>query len=459
MNPIEATVTKLLVATKQLLESLTLWSNRKVSEEQVSDIFVQLATQFNLASQAFHEVGIDTRYKKSPLPFNPNRLHFSMNDSDNSSSNKNEICYGALAYMIVITITHLFISSISELAHVPDDLRNCLETALGEDPSPASLDQYLPKIKEVIINLLQGLRLKQNLYRERHEAKAVRTSTPPQSPLAPPPTVPLPPTTPQTATTSGRTRTSLSSSRQPSISRPPEPVEAPSTQSGFNMSNQFPKPPTFVAPAPTFSVSAPQDEPSHAETLASLRKSDTITRRASSRRHSQRFSTLLEQNAPPVPRRQHPVSDSSLSATYPGYAYSQGSSPATSPPLPLPYNQFSPMASPSLGHLSTSPAFPTTSTNGYMDSMPLPPTIPMPMLPTLKEAQQSLTTASTPGATLPPAPSDADDSTMTTAHIPNGSLESVSGAAVPLDASGVLEVNETSAPAHSEQPCGKAFDR
>ncbi|KAH7047201.1 actin interacting protein 3-domain-containing protein [Linnemannia elongata] len=279
MNPIEATVTKLLVATKQLLESLTLWSNRKVSEEQVSDIFVQLATQFNLASQAFHEVGIDT----------------------------------------------------SELAHVPDDLRNCLETALGEDPSPASLDQYLPKIKEVIINLLQGLRLKQNLYRERHEAKAARIITPPpQSPLAPPPTMPLPPTiAPQTATTSGRTGTSPSSSRQPSISRPPEPVEAPSMQNGFNISNHFPKPPTFVAPTPTFSVSAPQDEPSHAETLASLRKSDTITRRASSRRHSQRFSTLLEQNAPPVPRRQHPISDSSLSATYPGYAYSQGSSPTS----------------------------------------------------------------------------------------------------------------------------------
>ncbi|KAK3805994.1 MAG: actin interacting protein 3-domain-containing protein [Linnemannia elongata] len=283
MNPIEATVTKLLVATKQLLESLTLWSNRKVSEEQVSDIFVQLATQFNLASQAFHEVGIDT----------------------------------------------------SELAHVPDDLRNCLETALGEDPSPASLDQYLPKIKEVIINLLQGLRLKQNLYRERHEAKAARTNTPPpQSPLAPPPTMPLPPTiAPQTATTSGRTRTSPSSSRQPSISRPSEPVVAPSTQNDFNMSNQFPKPPTFVAPTPTFSVSAPQDEPSHAETLASLRKSDTITRRASSRRHSQRFSTLLEQNAPPVPRRQHPMSDSSLSATYPGYANSQGSSPVTTEPV------------------------------------------------------------------------------------------------------------------------------
>lgn len=57
-------MTKLLVATKQLLEGLTLWSTRKMSEEQVSDIFVQLATQFNLASQSFHEVGIDTRYER-----------------------------------------------------------------------------------------------------------------------------------------------------------------------------------------------------------------------------------------------------------------------------------------------------------------------------------------------------------------------------------------------------------
>lgn len=115
MNPIEATVTKLLVATKQLLESLTLWSNRKVSEEHVSDIFVQLATQFNLASQAFHEVGIDTRYKRSFLPFDPIRLRFTMNDSDNSNK-KNEICYDALAYMISITTApsiYLFLPLVS----------------------------------------------------------------------------------------------------------------------------------------------------------------------------------------------------------------------------------------------------------------------------------------------------------------------------------------------------------
>lgn len=69
-----------------------------------------------------------------------------------------------------------------------------------------------------------------------------------------------------------------------------------------------------------------------------------------------------------------------------------------------------------------------------------------------------LATASTPGLTVPPALSDADDSTMTTAHIPNGSLESVGGAATPSDAVGVPETSETSAPAQSEQPAGKAFD-
>ncbi|KAF9585936.1 Bud site selection protein 6, partial [Lunasporangiospora selenospora] len=264
MNPIEATVTKLLVATKQLLEGLTLWSTRKMGEEQVSDIFVQLATQFNMASQAFHEVGIDT----------------------------------------------------SELAHIPDDLRNCLETALGEDPSPSSLDQYLPRIKEVIINLLQGLRLKQNLYREQHEAKTARIQ----------------------AAGSARSKSSGSTFRQPStLLKPPEDDVTPRN----SIQN--------VAPSQPYLQPTARDEQGHAETLASLRKSDAITRRASSRRHSQRFSTLIEQNTPPVPRRNHMMDPGYLSA-YPGYTSggSQGSTPATSPnpagygqspqmPMPEPY--------------------------------------------------------------------------------------------------------------------------
>ncbi|KAG0213522.1 Bud site selection protein 6 [Mortierella sp. GBA30] len=300
MNPIEATVTKLLVATKQLLEGLTLWSTRKMTEDQVSDIFVQLATQFNLASQSFHEVGIDT----------------------------------------------------SELAHIPDDLRNCLETALGEEPSPSSLDQYLPKIKEVIINLLQGLRLKQNIYREQHEAKTARLQASATAAVAT-----------GASANSARSRSNGNQFRQPSLVRSPEMDGAGRSQS------------LNAGATPTFSVTTPGDEQGHAETLASLRKSDAITRRASSRRHSQRFSTLLEQNAPPVPRRS-PLTDSS---TYIGYGSSQGSTPASSPAVQPPYSQYSPMTL--YDQYGASPSLSSSSMGRSLDRMPLPPSIPMPPPP------------------------------------------------------------------------------
>ncbi|KAF9281350.1 Bud site selection protein 6 [Mortierella alpina] len=330
-NPIEATVTKLLVATKQLLESLTLWSNRKMTEEQVSDIFVQLATQFNLASQSFHEVGIDT----------------------------------------------------SELAHIPDDLRNCLEMALGEEPSPVSLDQYLPNIKSIIIKLLQGLRQKQNIFRDQNELKAAGQQTPPRShsPLLPTTSVAQPATS----------RMNGSHMRQPSIGRVREltgGVGMPKAGAvGAHPSSRM-QPMTGTA-TPAMSLLSPRDGPSHEETLATLRKSDTITRRASSRRHSQRFSTLLEQNtpAPAMPRRQHPFSDSNLMATYPGYG-SQGSSPMTSPHLNLPYGQFPTPSNPAQDQPRVTP-----SGLGVLQAMPLPPTTPMPPLPVDDAQRQPDTTA------------------------------------------------------------------
>ncbi|KAF9961216.1 hypothetical protein BGZ70_008343 [Mortierella alpina] len=304
INPIEATVTKLLVATKQLLEGLTLWSTRKMTEDQVSDIFVQLATQFNLASQSFHEVGIDT----------------------------------------------------SELAHIPDDLRNCLETALGEEPSPSSLEQYLPNIKAVIINLLQGLRLKQNLYREQYEAKSARLQA--SAGAA---------TTAIASTSSGRSKSIGSQLRQPGMVRSPD-LDGASRSQSLN-----------AGPTPTLSVTTPRDEQGHAETLASLRKSDAITRRASSRRHSQRFSTLLEQNTPPVPRRS-PLAEPSMMSPHLGHGSSQGSTPAASPAMPLPYGQFPSM--PGYVQRPASPALSSSSLGRSLDRMPIPPSIPMPPPPT-----------------------------------------------------------------------------
>ncbi|GJJ77899.1 hypothetical protein EMPS_10258 [Entomortierella parvispora] len=399
MNPIEATVTKLLVATKQLLEGLTLWSNRKMTEEQVSDIFVQLATQFNLASQSFHEVGIDT----------------------------------------------------SELAHIPDDLRSCLETALGEDPSPASLDQYLPRIKEVIINLLQGLRQKQNVYREQYEARTARMQGA---------------SSPSTA----RVRTSMSGGRHPSLSKPTESNAADSNTvvdhgKGATQLNGAGTPfpvkmvPAFASmPPPTFSVSTPHDEPLHAETLASLRKSDAITRRASSRRHSQRFSTLLEQNAPPVPRR-HPVSDSNLLMTYPGYNSSQPPTPATSSGAVPAYGQFQPGMP--YDNIPVSPALSTGSSGSYMEAMPLPPSLPVPPLPSAADKGPATTMVPPAGgASTPTIPTDtpttepaSNTATDAVEHEPNATA-AVTGRGpndatevlfhAPLDPAVVVEPVETS---------------
>jgi len=49
---------------------------------------------------------------------------------------------------------------------VPDDLRNVLEQCLAEDATPENLELYLPNIRQIITNLLQGLRGKQAMYRK-----------------------------------------------------------------------------------------------------------------------------------------------------------------------------------------------------------------------------------------------------------------------------------------------------
>ena len=61
-------MTRLLVAIKQLLESLTNWSVGKMSENQVSDVYVQLGNDFNTCVTAFGAYDIDMRFDPhSPL--------------------------------------------------------------------------------------------------------------------------------------------------------------------------------------------------------------------------------------------------------------------------------------------------------------------------------------------------------------------------------------------------------
>ncbi|KAL1955994.1 hypothetical protein VTO42DRAFT_7894 [Malbranchea cinnamomea] len=116
LSQIEKSVTHLLIATKQLLETLTQWSRKQASETQVSDVYVRLGYEFNLACRAFGAIGVET----------------------------------------------------TDLGPVPDLLRTILEDTLSQEASPESLERYLPRIRDIIINLLHGLKRKQARLRSRH---------------------------------------------------------------------------------------------------------------------------------------------------------------------------------------------------------------------------------------------------------------------------------------------------
>ncbi|KAF2100945.1 AIP3-domain-containing protein, partial [Rhizodiscina lignyota] len=115
LSTIERSVTHLLVATKQLLETLTQWSRGNATENEVSDVYVRLGYEFNIACRAFNAIGVDT----------------------------------------------------SDLGPVPDLLRGILEETLSQEASQSSLDRFLPRIRDIIINLLHGLKKKQQRIRQR----------------------------------------------------------------------------------------------------------------------------------------------------------------------------------------------------------------------------------------------------------------------------------------------------
>ncbi|KAJ6465867.1 hypothetical protein C8R45DRAFT_1079827 [Mycena sanguinolenta] len=117
-NPIDVSsaVRNLLLCTKQLQKILTQWSLGQVSETQVSDVYVQLGTDFNTAIQAFAYYRID----------------------------------------------------ISEIYCVPQELRTVLERCLAEDPSPQVLAMFMPEVKQVLVKLLRCLQSRQEAWRMRN---------------------------------------------------------------------------------------------------------------------------------------------------------------------------------------------------------------------------------------------------------------------------------------------------
>ncbi|ROT43303.1 AIP3-domain-containing protein, partial [Sodiomyces alkalinus F11] len=115
LSQIEKSVTHLLVATKQLLETLTQWSRGQATDGDVSDVYVRLGYEFNMACRAFSAINVDT----------------------------------------------------TDLGNVPELLRDILEATLSQEASTESLEKYLPRIRDIIINLLHGLKRKQQKLRQK----------------------------------------------------------------------------------------------------------------------------------------------------------------------------------------------------------------------------------------------------------------------------------------------------
>ncbi|KAL8674928.1 MAG: hypothetical protein Q9168_000631 [Polycauliona sp. 1 TL-2023] len=125
LSQIEKSVTHLLVATKQLLETLTQWSRHTATEGEVSDVYVRLGYEFNIACRAFNSIGVET----------------------------------------------------TDLGPVPELLRSILEETLSQEASPASLDRFLPRIRDIIISLLHGLKRKQSRLRSKQSKDSPSTTS------------------------------------------------------------------------------------------------------------------------------------------------------------------------------------------------------------------------------------------------------------------------------------------
>ena len=284
----ESSVTRLLVATKQLLEALNLWAQGRMSETGVSDVYVKLGNDFNAAVAAFGSVRID----------------------------------------------------MSDLITIPDQLRYHLESALSENASMTVLDQYLPAIRTIIINLLQGLKDKQAQWRAQlseekrrnHDLNRLsqhsRDSTISelaarrQAQITSPRPTPPPRGDEFTSPTSSNSNSSNKVLSPPPLPPPLPPSEPPTlptieienhkgSMTGDNNSNNT-------------STSGGGENSTVNQSLAALKKSDALERRASKRFSSYTMGKMY--------------SSASISGGLSSLAPSTNSTNATSPNIPNSHN-------------------------------------------------------------------------------------------------------------------------
>lgn len=253
----ESSVTRLLVATKLLLESLTQWSQGRETETNVSRIYVRLGNDFNAALSAFVSAHVDMAY----VPFAYNR----------------------------------------DLYSVPADLRICLEACLSEPASPDTLERHLPRIREIIIRLLQGLKAKQHYYKQL-QMEPQRTLPPYEARAAVPTKVAL--HAPNLSSSSSRPptlqgpRPPISRRVSPQVSRvsqalPPTPIPGSFEVSSSKSVPATPQSMSSVAPSEVSATRLSPEKQSAGDDINNrLRKSDALERRASKRFSAYAFNRM-----------------------------------------------------------------------------------------------------------------------------------------------------------------------
>ncbi|OWB71414.1 hypothetical protein B5S31_g1101 [[Candida] boidinii] len=115
----------LLQSTKSLLEILTAWASHSASVEDVSAKFVQLGDDFNSTKKLYISAGVD----------------------------------------------------VTDIKDAPFLLRGILENSLVLEPSPETLEQFLPKIGEIVNEMMKTLKTKQAECQRLIEARRAASST------------------------------------------------------------------------------------------------------------------------------------------------------------------------------------------------------------------------------------------------------------------------------------------
>lgn len=222
----------------------------------------------------------------------------------------------------------------SDLGNVPDSLRTILEHTLSQDASPQSLDVFLPRIREIIINLLHGLKRKQQKLRQKQSregdpragsgsAGAVAVAISPQiqqqiaEEVRPERTTSLPNggqriTSP--ATHPGSMRVSAPGRTPLHGPQPPPPsnytaLPLPTNSSPAPEPSMLPYPtpeypPTIaepIAPSPVLSIPPPPPTPPSQDALAALQQHTSLERRASRRYSAYQIAKLTGKSPIDVP--------------------------------------------------------------------------------------------------------------------------------------------------------------